>query len=70
MFSFEGTIWAPKFYEAAFSEIRLGMSKDKINALLGNPLQISCDKNNICFWSYTHQDTQTSDFDQRWIVFN
>ncbi len=70
MFLFEGTIWAPKFTEVAFSQIRVGMSDNKIRGLVGDPLNISCDKNNICFWSYTHQDTQTADFDQRTILIN
>ena len=68
MTAFEGTIWAPGFSEAAFSKLEIGMKTDQVTALLGDPLRKDCGELR-CIWIYTWQDTQTADFDQRWVIF-
>lgn len=69
MVPFEGTVWAPGFSEAAFSKLRLGMPSSEVTSLLGEPLRKDCGEDE-CFWIYTWQDTQTADFDQRWVIFD
>lgn len=67
----EGTIWAPGFSEKKFNKIRIGMNSKEVLNILGRPLETSGDcQEEGCFWHYTKQDSGTSDFDQRWIVFN
>lgn len=66
----EGTIWAPGFSEEKFNRIKLGMNSNDVLNLLGRPLRgiEGCEKS--CFWIYTMQDSPTSDFDQRWVIFD
>jgi len=66
----EGTIWAPNFSEENFDKIKLGMKDKEVLALMGKPLNLEEKCFDDCFWLYTKQDSGTSDFDQRWIVFN
>ena len=46
------------------------MHKDRVLKLVGMPLHDidTCEK--VCIWAYTRQDSGTSDFDQRWLVFD
>jgi hypothetical protein len=67
MSPFEGTVWATQFEESKFSKIRIGMSASEMVKLIGNPLRKDCGKED-CFWIYTWQDTETADFDQRWVI--
>lgn len=62
----EGTIWAPGFSEDKFNKVKVGMTVSEVIALLGKPLDGMDDG----YWRYTKQDVGTSDFDQRWIVFD
>jgi SmpA / OmlA family len=67
----EGTIWAPNFSEENFDKLKIGMTDKEVLLLMGKPLNAleeTCV--NSCFWFYTKQDSGTSDFDQRWVVFN
>lgn len=66
----EGTLWSPGFSERNFNKIRVGMSRGEVLEIMGDPLHgyEDCQKN--CFWSYTKQDSGTSDFDQRWVIFD
>ncbi|MBI2519766.1 MAG: outer membrane protein assembly factor BamE [Bdellovibrio sp.] len=66
----EGTIWAPNFSEENFSKLTKGMTSEEVLSLMGKPLNMSKNCEDICFWNYTKQDSGTSDFDQRWVVFN
>lgn len=70
MSPFEGTIWSQNYSELAFDKVKLGMSSEEVKELLGNPVRKSFNCNDICFWNYTRQETQTADFDQRSVVFN
>jgi outer membrane protein assembly factor BamE (lipoprotein component of BamABCDE complex) len=63
----EGTIWSKHFDENNFSKIKIGTSSEEVVSLLGQPLRKDCDEGR-CFWSYTRQDYDTDDFDQRWII--
>ena len=65
----EGTIYADSFSEEKFHSIKLGMTKDQVKEILGNPLNDEGLQKNS-FWYYTHHDHPTSDFDQRWVVFD
>ena len=65
----EGTIHADGFSEEKFNAIKVGMTKDQVNEILGKPLNDE-DLPQNSFWYYTHHDHPTSDFDQRWVVFN
>jgi len=69
LFMCEGTTWSDNFSEEAFNKIQLGMTKEEVQLLLGDPIGKSSCKKSICFWLYTGHDTGTADFDQRWIVF-
>lgn len=66
----EGTIWAQNFSEENFEKIRLGMTDHDVLELMGPPLYSDDKCVDTCFWYYTKQDAGTSDFDQRWLVFN
>ena len=46
------------------------MSKEEVLVTVGKPLHdiFNCKIN--CIWAYTKQDSGTSDFDQRWVVFD
>jgi len=66
----EGTIWAKGFTEENFNKVRVGMPKKQVLSLLGKPLNDISQPDNSRFWYYTHHDSGTSDFDQRWVVFN
>lgn len=66
--AFEGTVWAPGFSEAAFLKVRTGMVASEVASLVGDPLRKDCGEHR-CIWIYTWQDTQTADFDQRWVIF-
>ena len=67
LYPFEGTVWAKGFTESGFESIQLSMTENQVLAILGEPLFQNCGEG-ICFWMYTGQDTQTADFDQRWVV--
>lgn len=63
----EGTVWAEGFSEESFLEIKKGMSKIEVEQIMGKPLNTTSEE----FWFYATQDQYgTSDFDQRWIVFD
>lgn len=66
----EGTIWAKNFSEEKFSKVKVGMSREDVLALLGNPLNDTNKLNRDRFWYYTRQNSGTSDFDQRWVLFD
>lgn len=66
----EGTIWSKNFSEEAFLKVKVGMSMNEVLHLLGKPLDDLTSCLDGCFWYYTRQDAGTSDFDQRWIVFD
>ncbi len=66
----EGTIWTQDFREENFEKIKLGMTDQDVLALMGSPLKADENCKEVCFWFYTKQDAGTSDFDQRWVVFN
>lgn len=66
----EGTVWAEGFSEEAFDKIIIGMTTEQVFSILGEPLEKDTDCLKLCFWSYSWQDTQTADFDQRLVVFN
>ncbi|MGB0454072.1 MAG: outer membrane protein assembly factor BamE domain-containing protein [Bacteriovoracaceae bacterium] len=66
----EGTVWADGFSEEAFDKISIGMTAEQVFSILGEPLEKDSDCHKLCFWTYSWQDTQTADFDQRWVVFN
>ena len=65
----EGTVFAAGFSEEAFSKVKLDMDFNQVLELLGEPLQKDTDCQKWCFWTYTWQNYQTDDFDQRWVIF-
>lgn len=69
MSPFEGTVWAAQFRETAFAKVEVGMNASEVIGLLGNPLRRDCGTTG-CFWIYTWHDSDTADFDQRWVVFD
>ena len=66
----EGTVWSPNFSEENFSKVKIGTTSDEVLALIGKPLFTSENCVDGCFWHYTKQDSGTSDFDQRWVIFD
>ena len=62
--------WAPNFSEENFSKVKIGISSDEVLALMGKPLYTSENCVDGCFWHYTKQDSGTSDYDQRWVIFD
>jgi hypothetical protein len=66
----EGTTWANGFSDEGFSKIRIGMTKEEVLSLAGKPLHDIDNCDELCIWAYTRQDSPTSDFDQRWVVFD
>ena len=69
MSPFEGTVWTPQFSESAFAKIEVGMAASEVVGLVGKPLRRDCGTMG-CFWIYTWHDSDTADFDQRWVVFD
>ncbi|MGB0454062.1 MAG: hypothetical protein ACPGJV_10145 [Bacteriovoracaceae bacterium] len=66
----EGTIWAESFNEENFSKIKLGMEDEVVLKLIGRPLELVKDYDAVEeTWIYTKQDSGTSDYDQRVIIF-
>ena len=61
----EGTVWADGFSEEAFNKIKIGMRAEEVLSILGEPLKKNTECRKLCFWTYSSQDTQTADFDQR-----
>ena len=66
----EGTIWAEGFSEGNFDKVKIGMTSDEVLKIVGKPLHDIDNCDEICIWGYTKQDAGTSDFDQRWVVFD
>lgn len=66
----EGTIWAKNFDEENFKKVRLGMEKEEVLSLIGEPLDKTRKCPIDCSWIYTKQDTGTSDYDQRVVSFD
>ena len=66
----EGTVWADNFSEEKFNQVEVGMTQKEVLLLLGRPLNKIHEHKAGHFWYYTRQDTGTSDFDQRWVVFD
>ena len=70
----EGTIWVFDFKEKNFDKIKIGMTSHEVQILMGIPLYKSENypenDNQKWFWYYTKQNSGTSDFDQRWVIFN
>lgn len=66
----EGTIWTENFSEMSFGQIQLGMTKKQVMSIMGSPLNAKEKLINDEVWYYTRQDSGTSDFDQRWVIFN
>ena len=66
----EGTIWAENFSEEKFKKVKVGMTMEQVVSLLGQPLNSSERCENGCSWSYTKQDSGSSDYDQRRIFFD
>jgi hypothetical protein len=66
------THYAPGYSEQAFAQVRVGMSRDEVHALLGEPLQrFSPDwKWPEAGWRYADQVTGTDHFHQRDISFS
>ena len=66
----EGTVWTDGFSENNFDRVKVGMTSDEVLKITGRPLHDINDCDDICIWAYTKQDAGSSDFDQRWIVFD
>jgi outer membrane protein assembly factor BamE (lipoprotein component of BamABCDE complex) len=69
MSPFEGAALAPQFSEIAFAKTEVGMTASEVIGLLGNPIRRDCGTTG-CFWIYTRHDSDTADFDQRWVVLD
>lgn len=64
-----GTIWPEGFSDAAFVKIQVGMPEARVEALVGKPIQKSCDEDG-CSWSYADQDPDSAPYDRRWVFFD
>lgn len=64
-----GTVWPERFSEAAFAKIQAEMSDLEVEALVGEPLQKSCNEVG-CSWSYADQDPDNAPYDRRWVFFD
>jgi hypothetical protein len=63
---FTGTVLAEGFSEENFAKIMVGMSGSQVQKLLGRPLGEECNEMG-CLLRYSSQDTDTADYDRRWI---
>jgi hypothetical protein len=68
----ERTKYAPGFTEEAFSRVRVGMTRDEVHTLLGEPLVRSSPSWlwPEAGWRYSDQVTGTSHYHQRDISFS
>ena len=65
---FIDTTWAPSYNESKFTKIKLGMNKELVLSLLGEPLRESC--LDLCEWVYSWPKDPTASFDRRVVYFN
>ena len=63
-----GTRYASGFSDTKFSKVRIGMSRDEVLALLGEPLERWYEDNPERLWHYT-LDAGKLTYHRRWIWF-
>lgn len=63
-----GTQYAPGFSEGRFQQVRVGMTTDQVEAILGPPIdKLDWATPGVQRWAYTNQVSATSDFHRRWV---
>jgi hypothetical protein len=66
----ERTVYAARFSEEAFSDLRIGASMNAVDAALGQPLNAAEFPDGEIYWYYSRQATGTDNFFQRIVVFS
>jgi hypothetical protein len=64
------TEYAPGFEEAAFRRVRPGMSRGRVQGLLGKPLETTAFPDGSIYWYYSRRGPNFPDYFVRIVEFN
>lgn len=69
-----GTIYSELYSEGRFQTLRVGMTRDEVESIMGRPLRIvpwnqHMGPHDEEMWFYSDQPDDTANFHRRWVVF-
>jgi SmpA / OmlA family len=67
-----GTVYSPGYSESRFNSIRKGMTRQQVETIMGPPLTktIAEYQGGDEMWAFSDQPSITSNYWQRWVIFN